>query len=43
MKHFAKVYVLSEEEAENIVQDVFAELWKKRKYLGSPAKICVYA
>jgi RNA polymerase sigma-70 factor (ECF subfamily) len=29
MKHFAKVYVLSEEEAENIVQDVFAELWEK--------------
>jgi RNA polymerase sigma-70 factor (ECF subfamily) len=30
MKYFAKVYVLSEEEAENIVQDVFAELWEKR-------------
>jgi RNA polymerase sigma-70 factor (ECF subfamily) len=30
MKHFAKVYVLSEEEAENIVQDIFAELWEKR-------------
>jgi RNA polymerase sigma-70 factor (ECF subfamily) len=30
MKHFAKVYVLSEEEAENIVQDVFTELWEKR-------------
>lgn len=29
MKHFAKVYVLSKEEAENIVQDVFAELWEK--------------
>ena len=30
MKYFARVYVLSEEEAENIVQDVFAELWEKR-------------
>ncbi|MDR0750020.1 MAG: RNA polymerase sigma-70 factor [Tannerellaceae bacterium] len=30
MKHFAKVYVLSEEEAENIVQDIFTELWEKR-------------
>jgi RNA polymerase sigma-70 factor (ECF subfamily) len=31
MKHFAKAYVLSEEEAENIVQDVFTELWEKRE------------
>jgi DNA-directed RNA polymerase specialized sigma24 family protein len=30
MKHFAREYVLSEEEAENIVQDVFTELWEKR-------------
>lgn len=29
MKHFAKVYVLSNEEAENIVQDVFTELWEQ--------------
>ena len=33
MKHFAKVYVLSEEESENIVQDVFTELWEKRDKL----------
>lgn len=26
MKHFAKEYVLSDEDAENIVQDVFLEL-----------------
>lgn len=30
MKYFAKVYVLSEEDAENIVQDVFTELWEYR-------------
>jgi RNA polymerase sigma-70 factor (ECF subfamily) len=30
MKYFAKVYVLSEEDAENIVQDVFADLWEKK-------------
>ena len=30
LKHFAKAYVQSEEEAENIVQDVFSELWEKR-------------
>jgi len=30
IKHFAKVYVISEEDAENIVQDVFTELWENR-------------
>ena len=30
MKYFAKVYVLSEEDAENIVQDVFTELWENK-------------
>ena len=28
MKYFAKEYVISEEDAENIVQDVFVELWE---------------
>lgn len=28
MKRFAKEYVIREEDAENIVQDVFTELWK---------------
>lgn len=31
MKHFAKEYVISDEDAENIVQDVFMELWEKKK------------
>lgn len=33
MKSFAQEYVLSEEEAENIVQDVFTELWEKKELL----------
>lgn len=31
MKHFAKEYVISDEDAENIVQDVFMELLEKKK------------
>lgn len=33
MKYFAREYVLSDEEAENIVQDVFTELWEKKVLL----------
>lgn len=33
MKYFAKEYVVSDGEAENIVQDVFLELWEKREAL----------
>ena len=33
MKYFAKEYVLSEGDAENIVQDVFTELWEKKEIL----------
>ena len=33
MKCFAREYVLSEEDAENIVQDVFTELWEKKELL----------
>lgn len=33
MKYFAQEYVLSEEDAENIVQDVLPIYGKKRKYL----------
>lgn len=33
MKYFALEYVLSEEEAENIVQDVFTELWERKELL----------
>ena len=30
MKRFARQYVIHEEDAENIVQDIFFELWKKQ-------------
>jgi RNA polymerase sigma-70 factor (ECF subfamily) len=33
MKYFAKVYVLTDADAENIVQDVFTELWERREML----------
>ena len=33
MKYFALEYVLSEEDAENIVQDVFTELWERKELL----------
>lgn len=33
MKYFAQEYVLSEEDAENIVQDVFTDLWGKKEIL----------
>lgn len=33
MKNFAREYVLSEEDAENIVQDIFTELWEKKELL----------
>lgn len=34
MKYFAQEYVLQEEDAENIVQDVFTELWEKKELLA---------
>ena len=34
MKYFALEYVVSEEDAENIVQDVFTELWEKKEILA---------
>lgn len=42
LKHFARVYVLSEEEAENIVQDVFTELWEKREVITMPVNLIAY-
>lgn len=34
MKYFALEYVVSEEDSENIVQDVFTELWEKKEILA---------
>lgn len=42
MKYFAKVYVLSEEEAENIVQDVFTDLWERKLLLSVPVNLAAY-
>lgn len=42
MKYFAKVYIFSEEEAENIVQDVFTELWEKKELLQMQINLAAY-
>lgn len=42
MKYFAKVYILSGEDAENIVQDVFTELWEKRELLKMEIDLVAY-
>lgn len=42
MKHFAQEYVILEEDAENIVQDVFTELWEKREMLNMPINLIAY-
>ncbi len=42
MHRFAKEYVLSSEEAENIVQDVFVLLWEKREVLNIQISLLSY-
>ena len=42
MKYFAKEYVISEEDAENIVQDVFVELWDNKKMLNMHMNLIAY-
>ena len=42
MKRFAQEYVLSEADAENIVQDVFLELWEKRAVLSMPVNLLAF-
>jgi len=42
MKRFAKEYVLSDEDAENIVQDVFLLLWEKREVLEIQVSLVPY-
>jgi len=45
MKRFAQEYVISEQDAENIVQDMFAELWEKTRnvYLSNnPDRLSVH-
>lgn len=42
MKYFAKEYVISDADAENIVQDVFTELWEKKEILNMPVNLIAY-
>lgn len=42
MHRFAKEYVLSDEDAENIVQDVFMMLWEKRDVLNVQISLTAY-
>ncbi|NDV80693.1 RNA polymerase sigma-70 factor [Bacteroides sp. 51] len=42
MKHFAREYVVSDEDAENIVQDVFLELWERKELLNMPINLIAY-
>lgn len=42
MKRFAKEYVLLEEDAENIVQDVFLQLWEKKDIIGMPVNMVAF-
>ncbi|MFA7140698.1 MAG: RNA polymerase sigma-70 factor [Proteiniphilum sp.] len=39
MKRFAMEYVIREEDAENIVQDVFLDLWEQQFVLMSPSNL----
>ena len=39
MKRFAKEYVMLDEDAENIVHNVFLELWEKREIIGLPINL----
>lgn len=42
LKRFAKQYVLSEEDAENIVQDVFGYIWEHWKKFESHPRLTAY-
>ena len=42
LKYFALEYVIREEDAENIVQDVFTELWEKKEMLSMHINLVAY-
>jgi len=42
MHRFAKEYVLTDEDAENIVQDIFMQLWEKRDVLNVQINLASY-
>lgn len=39
LKRFAREFVICSDDAENIVQDVFLELWQKRSKINQPINI----
>lgn len=42
LKRFAKEYVISEEDAENVLQDVFLEFWEKRETLLAYSNVIAF-
>ena len=42
LKRFAQEYVISEADAENIVQDVFLDLWERRAFVSSSINLTSY-
>lgn len=42
MKRFAKEYVLLEEDAENVVQDVFLQLWENKEIIRMPINLVAF-
>lgn len=42
MKRFAQEYIIREEDAENIVQDVFLELWERKSFFAAKTNLFAY-
>ena len=42
LKRFAREYVIREADAENIVQDVFLDLWERRAFVSNPVNLTFY-
>ena len=42
LKRFAQEYVIREADAENIVQDVFLDLWERRAFVSSSINLTSY-
>ncbi len=42
LKRFAQEHVVNEEDAENIVQDVFLDLWERRAFVSNPVNLTFY-
>lgn len=42
MKRFAREYVITEEDAENVLQDVFLDFWEKRELLSTFSNLIAF-